>query len=1291
MSDTSPSKASIYFRFCRKLVSRAIAWHCRAILRITLAVGVLLLAVWATLQFWLFPNLDQYRPDLVRLATREIGLPMTIGNLSGYWDGLSPRIVFRDVHLFDTGGRPAVAFDQVSATVSWWSPVLFKLRFASLTLERPALVVRRSQEGVISLAGIPLNGDGPDSGFGDWVLEQSAIDIRQAQLTWLDDQFQAPPLTVDQVDFRLDNRFGYHRFTLLGRPPAQLASQLMLQGNLRGKRLTELGGWSGQTRFSLDYADLAAWRQWIHYPVSLERGKGGVSGQLTLDRGKPKRLQMALKLNDVQVRLGPQLSTLSVQRMNTEFNLERTGQRYDLQIAQFDLDRRQGADIRQRNLQVELTDTGAGGWQLTQLNAPALDLAPLAELASTLPLPERVNRALQQSNPKGRLRDVRFEWAAAPAQSYRFSGAFEQVSLAPIDGSPGVTSLTGAIMASEQGGTMTLDSQEASLTLPGVFERPLALTKLDAALDWKRDGKTWRAQFRRMRVVNPDLNLRVSGEYRYTGKGAGWADLQAELGSVNASAVWRYMPLVTSADFRHWLQAALKAGTAENARMVLRGELDQFPFERPNSGEFRVDVDARDIDLMFGPGWPRIDKLNAKLAFVGDRLRIDGKSGNIFGTRILKVQGDIPSLNRGDKLLINGEVEGRTDDFLRFVDSSPVDQALDGFTRGIKAQGNARLGIKLDIPLQHTDDTKVAGLVRLASNRLDFGKSIPLLNNVTGTLQFTERGIAFNNLAGEALGGRYVANADTLADGTVRITGRGRVTGAGLQGWLDRPLYRQLKGDTAFQLGLLIRHNGTDLLVESNLQGMAADLPPPFAKAASEQRPLRLQLADSAGQTRWQLRLDRQLMLDMLERPDQPMAGNVVLNPLPEQAGLGGEPIPMAGTIRSGVNVSGTLSAFDVDRWLPLLSSGDGSSTLASLSINDVRANSMTILDKTLRDVKLSAQHEGSSWLFNVSSHELQGVISWNSHESGRVTARLKRLQLPLANAERSPDAVSMTQGNNLPWLDIAIDNVLYKEKNIGKLELRAQPRNDTLRFERLVLQAPDGTLKADGLWAFRIRPESSQFNFRIESDDVGKYLARFGYADTIRKGNAKLEGKLSWQGSPYDPVLATLTGQMMLEAKNGQFEKIDPGIGRLLGILSLQSLPRRMTLDFGDVFSEGLAFDTVTGRVLVNKGVMNTDNGVIVGPAAVITMKGDVDVVKETQNLSVRVVPKVGDGISIAAWAALANPLAGVGALVLQKLMQEPIGQLIAYEYRISGDWREPKVEKGIPAKPKREPQSGK
>jgi uncharacterized protein YhdP len=192
-----------------------------------------------------------------------------------------------------------------------------------------------------------------------------------------------------------------------------------------------------------------------------------------------------------------------------------------------------------------------------------------------------------------------------------------------------------------------------------------------------------------------------------------------------------------------------------------------------------------------------------------------------------------------------------------------------------------------------------------------------------------------------------------------------------------------------------------------------------------------------------------------------------------------------------------------------------------------------------------------------------------------------------------------------------------------------------------------------------------------------------------VRRGIAKLDGTLAWPGAPQDFDYAALTGNLTLDAEKGQFVKLEPGIGKLLGILSLQALPRRITLDFRDIFSEGLAFDKIVGAVIIDRGIATTDNFVILGPAARILMTGDVDLARETQKLHVRVAPSLSDSISIAS-GLVGGPVAFVATFLAQKILQDPLGQIIAYQYNVTGTWAEPQVSKVVrPAPAAAEPPS--
>jgi len=179
-----------------------------------------------------------------------------------------------------------------------------------------------------------------------------------------------------------------------------------------------------------------------------------------------------------------------------------------------------------------------------------------------------------------------------------------------------------------------------------------------------------------------------------------------------------------------------------------------------------------------------------------------------------------------------------------------------------------------------------------------------------------------------------------------------------------------------------------------------------------------------------------------------------------------------------------------------------------------------------------------------------------------------------------------------------------------------------------------------------------------------------------VRRGTAKLHGALAWPGSPQDFDYPQLSGNIVLEATKGQFVKLEPGIGKLFGILSLQALPRRITLDFRDIFSDGFAFDEILGGVDISRGVATANNFRIRGPSAHVVMKGEVDLGKETQKLRVKITLSLSDAASIAG-ALIGGPIAGVAAFLAQKMLKDPLDKMASYEYDVTGTWADPQVSK--------------
>jgi uncharacterized protein YhdP len=272
------------------------------------------------------------------------------------------------------------------------------------------------------------------------------------------------------------------------------------------------------------------------------------------------------------------------------------------------------------------------------------------------------------------------------------------------------------------------------------------------------------------------------------------------------------------------------------------------------------------------------------------------------------------------------------------------------------------------------------------------------------------------------------------------------------------------------------------------------------------------------------------------------------------------------------------------------------------------------------------------------------------------------------------PDDAQTDATRKMPAVDLVIDNFRLRDMAFGVVRVNAENREGMWQAQ-LDVKNDAAHLAGTGRWRPSPSAPATALNFRLDVTDAEKLLGRMGMPDAVRRGSGWIEGDLNWAGSPFSFDLPTLSGQLKTDVGKGQFKKLEPGVGRLLGVLSLQSLPRRITLDFRDIFSEGFAFDSIVGEASVKRGMMHTDELKIRGPAAKILLSGNVNLVAETQDLKVRVQPALGE--SVAVGAMLANPVAGAVAWAAQKLLNDPLDQVFAYEYAVTGGWSDPKVEK--------------
>jgi len=1242
-----------------RIAARIVGW-------MLLVAYFLFAAMLLALRHWILPKVAEYRSDVEQYASKVLGQRITIGAMDADWQGLRPELLLDNVTVFDHDGRAALSLPAVEATLAWTSALIGSPRFYSLVFDRPRLEIRRDEAGKFYVAGIELHAaQVGDAGIAQWVFSQREIVIRDASVSWDDKQRGAPLLELPGFNFVLRNGFLGHRFAFKAKPSAELASALDVRGDLDRLDAGDPGECVGQIYAELDYTDLVAWRRWVDYPFDIRSGQGGVRLWLNLRGKTSSELTADVALSNVTGRVARNTPLLELEYLRGRVGAsQREGKEFEVFGRKLTLGTATGIVVPPADFRVHWAPSGG------DLDADAIELAPLARLAEYLPFPHATRARLAATDPRGSVRDLKAAWTgdAEDPQHYSVRGGFARLAARAHDRIPGFAGLTGRFEASEKGGSVVLGSERVAIELPGVVaESPLQFDTLAAHVGWKFAPDRFDLAFDTLSFANSDIAGTLFGGFARGQGGAGVIDLTGNFFRADGRAVYRYVPLLP-ARVVEYLKASIQGGHSNDVRLRLKGELAKFPFDEPGSGIFQIVAKVTDADFRYAEGWPRASGLSGDLIFEGKSMRIVASKGAVLGVRASSVRANIPDLFHGDvRVGVEVRAEDKTSDFLRFIAESPVTKALDGMTESMSAAGAGRLTLQLDIPIRNPEAFKLVGEYQLVDNEIKTDSDAPPFSNLNGRLEFTESGITARALSAKFLGGPATIAVATRADGTIAVSAHGTASPAQIpRFWGSEALLRRLSGAAAWQ-GTLTGARGRPLtlIVQSQLTGVAADLPPPLAKTAVEPMPLKVERVISPGPPRTdtiKVSLARTVEA-AIERKREGSAyvvsrGVVSLNQ------------PAVLPDREGFSVTGSLPYVDVERWREVLGGGDGTGSPLSSAL-DLKIAALDVGGRRLNDVALRAGTSGSVWIANVSAKELAGDIAWRPEGRGRIVARLKHFSLP----EATPGKQEEIPARDLPALDIIADSLIVNDKNLGKLELVAVNQALDWNIEKLLLTGPESTLTVtEGVWQGRAqRPSVNLKKISLEVSDVGKFLERLGYPRTVQRGTAELTGNVSWAGNPQSIDYPTLTGHLDFKAYRGQFLKAEPGAARLIGILSMQSW---ITLDFRELFGRGFAFNSISGSATVTNGVLRTTDFQMQGPSAEASMDGEVDLNRETQDLHVRVKPSVGNSIS-SVLAVVVNPIWGLGAFILDKILKNPFGQALTFEYRVTGTWEKPVAER--------------
>lgn len=911
----------------------------------------------------------------------------------------------------------------------------------------------------------------------------------------------------------------------------------------------------------------------------------------------------------------------------------------------------------------------------------------------------------------------------------------------PNAGRPGFANLSGHVDADQSRGSLSLNAKNATLDFPGRFDQPrIDLDTLTARTSWRishsatqRDAPA-NVQVRvdAVHLQNPELTGDVSGTWRTGGKGNGIVDLKGTIVRANANAVPRYLPTDIGAGVRDYLQRALMAGTVQNAPFAVQGDLEDFPYGK-GGGKFRIDIPL--VDVTFNPSplrpghtevWPAFEKVRGNLRFDADKLHIAIDSGSIYGVTLTQVQGDINNIGQDDSTLtLKGDARGPAADFVKYLNSSPIGHWIGDFTDETRANGNTQLALQLSMPLEHTDRSKVTGRARFLRNDVTLISGLPTFGAVDGELAFTERGISLDNLRGTFLGGDVRASGGSRDDGSILLNVNGQMNAQGLRDNRESAtlaqLAKRMTGSTPYTATITVRQGMTDVAVQSTLAGLAVNLPAPLGKSAETSLPARFTMRPqaNAGGRRTDT-LD--FAIGSVQASYVQQRNGTRVDVL--RGGIGiNQPLPAP---RDGVQATAQFDTLDVDAWRSVIASlGSEAVTpgtqgtppapaATAAAARDefgaltpylptrlaLHAKQVRLLSRQWPELVVGAQRNERDWQVSLASELVSGFAEWHAPDeknpSGAIRARLAKLVIP--REDHGSDVLTQVldePSDEFPAIDVVANDFVLRDKPLGRLQLNAH--NDmedgvpVWQLTKLQLSNSAATLDVKGNWRTSRRkaaqaaqtgndddvPRRTVLDFNLDVKDAGGLLDRLGLPKTLKDGSGTVSGRFGWRGGPDAIDYPTLGGRVAIDLKRGRILKADPGLAKLLGILSVQTLAKILTFDFNSVIGSGLPFDSIVGNVAIQGGVANTTDLTINANAATIRIDGHTDLSRETQDLNVLVLPKINAASASLAWAII-NPALGIGSFFAQLALGDQLSRTLSTTYHVTGSWDNPVIGQG-------------
>jgi len=1253
---------------------------------LSIAALTILFAVLVSVSRMLIPLVADYREELEVIATNALGRTVKVAQISAEWPGLWPSINLTDIKIYSN--QVEKIWLQIPAAKISLNPVYYlrkgKVDATRIDLSGMKLDMERLSEKQLAINGEIFNLDvsSPDNQqvMLSWLFTRDLIKLQDSEISYRVQNIEAP-LALKNVNLFLENtqnnHHAYGQFIVSGETSSRLSFVLDMKGNMLTPQNV-----SNRLFLKGDINMTAAIQSWIKPYITIEEGSMMVElwGEGKLDQFDYIKANIqARDLNWSLPNRGTEIVKSQIDQLNADVVVARSENGWSTDIKNFTIRKNDISWPRSDIHMVYQYETPAQPARF-ESSASYLKLHDLSGLLSeNLPVTLPLTKNIRQLALRGVVRNLNLDLQhrADKIDDIYLNAEFSKLGFDSWERFPGVVNLSGSVVMNGMEGSVKLNSEASILDMGEAFNQPLDLNYLAGAIYWQQDAQATKFYLHGIELGSDVVEANVDGsvEFAVTEKSP-FIDLAIDFKNGRAAAAHHYFPRkALGKNILTWLDHAFVSGRVTDGKMLFHGLAREFPF-RKGEGTFVVDFNVEDARLKYKKDWPHVQGIDANVVFKDDSLHIDVKHAEVMKVNLMKSSLDIDKLGKGSVIDLDLHMSGKTQRLLNYVYSISDDSQTRSYLDAMQASGDMDSDWSLAIPLNSPQAFNLKGQTRFRKGGLQFPKWQQAFSQLDGIVHYTlkNRVMSFRS---QQINGEYRGHPATFSINTrhkeasskTHVTMQSRIGLVDLVGEYFPDPETLFSGKSDWNAELVFGDKEMGLTLKSDLHGEQINFPDGFGKAVSSTQALIVSAQLGSASDRilginYANQLNAVMELSSVSDAFNIERASVVI-------GRGKATLSKD----KGWILTGSLPQFTWEAWQKLIPEPEKVNAgldLHWLNKADINLSKLIVSQHEYHQIALIAIRRISDVQVTLGSQEVAGKLIIPDNIDADMPAKIALQYLRFKPSAKKLES-NIVDPRNLPPFELYCDNLYLNEQSLGALKLTAKQTTDGLSISELSLESDVLTIMASGHWLFRNSWHESSFNIEMSTPAISQAMGLFDFQTNIDKAAARATIEASWSGPPHWFEMQRLNGAVNIKVDKGHMSDVSPRGGRIFGLLSIQNLPRRLSLDFSDLFKKGLGFDNIEGQFRISDGNAYTNNLFLDAPSAKIEVSGRIGLATEDYDEVVVVTPKISSSIPVLGLAA--GPQVALGLYLTEKVLRRKINELSRTKYTVTGPWSDPVI----------------